>query len=89
MTKTIDPAMLALVPAKTVGPAAMQCIDALQRHETNAQIVSTAFLFLMMCKKYQIHPGTVLGVATNLLNNSDDWTVELKAVQGYIKDEWT
>lgn len=88
MTNKVDPAMLAQVHPSVVGPASMQCIDALQYHPTNAQIVSTAFLFLLMCRKYKLHPGSVLGVATNLLNNDQDWSVEMKACHGYMKDEW-
>lgn len=85
---SIDPSKLALVSGTRVGPAAFRIIDGLQcQYTPEEQLAGAAVTFLLVCKKLNAHPGNVLPVAGNILDNLRHQFPEIAAVRDYIDKE--
>jgi hypothetical protein len=84
----IDPAKLALVDPQPVGEASMKVVDVLQKgHKPMTQAAAIGYVFLLLCKQHDVHPGTVLQVSQRLIDDTPRHTPEMKAVAMYLEKQ--
>ena len=73
---------------RPVANAAMQTIDALQRHHlAEAQVMGLAAAFVLMCERYDVPAQDVFTASKNLMVASEEDRTEFKAVRDYMKYE--
>jgi hypothetical protein len=81
----IDFSKLALIGPQIVGPAAMAVINAVQHKPKHVQVAAISLAFLIICKRWRVHPGDVLQHAQNILNAVKENNPEVRAAMLYVE----
>ena len=84
---SLDIPRLTNVDAKQAGQAAFRAINALQTLTPEQQVAGLAVAFQLLSRRFEVHMGTVLTVANNLVDHALHRTPELGATFDYINQE--
>ncbi len=85
-TKRFDVQKMYFANPAEVGKAAFHLVNKMQCNYTpEQQALGYALAFLFMCRKYNVHPTTVLQTASNVIERGQQaWHIELKALDIYV-----
>lgn len=73
---------------KRVSVAAMRVLNAIQDEQPDVQLAAAAALFLILCSRTDIHPGTALACAGNIIRSARRYDKgTFKGVSDYIDNE--
>ena len=85
MPTNLDPAQLSLVSLKKAAAPVLAALNAIDQFPKEQRILGAAMLFTLMARKYNVHPGTVLGVANNMIDRTQELgEPEYWAIRDYL-----
>lgn len=71
-----------------VARAAMEVIDALQKHQPATQALGLAVTFRAMMDHYKLNLSDLFTFAGNIVVDADGRRPEFKTVEDYMQGEW-
>lgn len=93
MTNQLSPAnrldhdVLMNADSQAVAEALMHLLDRAQRRTAEAQILSSAGFFIMLCERFGVEGRTALSAMTNLMNTKHGMKPEFAACRAYLENE--
>lgn len=89
MNKRYNRDVMNMAQPVEVSRAAMETLNALQDHRPEIALMGAAAVFLQLADHIGIPAQEAFAATKNLINGDDGKRVEFKAIDAYMKGEWT
>lgn len=81
------PELVGLVDPSKSAQCAFSALNQMQSYDSEVQAAAAGLMFLAVCRRLRLHPGTVLATAGNVLERTEQDVVELRALRQYMQEE--